>query len=47
MSDYGITRDEIPKLANNAFATMGGLFKLDRFTLSLDDAINIITRAYK
>lgn len=47
MSDYGIERDEIPKLAQNAFDTMGFLFTLDPYKLSLDDAIAILEKAYK
>lgn len=47
MSSYGITRDEIPMLAENARQTMGGLFEVDPYTLSLEETIEIITKAYK
>lgn len=47
MSDFGIEKYEIPKIAENARDTMGGLFALDRYTLSLDETIEIITNAYK
>ncbi len=47
MSDYGIQRNEIEKIAKNAFETMGGLFKGDRYTLNLNDVIGIIEKAYK
>ncbi|WP_136808134.1 iron-containing alcohol dehydrogenase [Desulfosediminicola flagellatus] len=47
MSDYGIKKEDIPKFAQNAFDTMGFLFTLDRYTMNLDDAISIITKAYK
>jgi alcohol dehydrogenase len=47
MSDYGISREDIPKLAANAFDTMGALFALDRYCLSMDDAIAILKRAYR
>ncbi|MFT5697169.1 MAG: alcohol dehydrogenase [Desulforhopalus sp.] len=47
MSDYGIKREDIPKFAKNAFDTMGGLFQVDRYSLSLDDAIAILEGAYK
>lgn len=47
MSDYGIQRDDIPALAENAHRTMGGLFKLDRYTLSLEETIEIMNRAYQ
>ncbi|MEG2001351.1 MAG: iron-containing alcohol dehydrogenase, partial [Evtepia sp.] len=33
MSDYGITREELPTLARSAKETMGNLFKLDRCVL--------------
>ncbi|WP_136795309.1 iron-containing alcohol dehydrogenase [Desulfosediminicola ganghwensis] len=47
MSDYGISEEDIPKLAQNAFDTMGFLFTLDRYEMTLDDAISIIRKAYK
>lgn len=47
MSNYGIKENEIPKIAENARYTMGGLFALDRYTLSLDETIEIIQNAYK
>lgn len=46
MSDYGITRDELPKLARNAFDTMGGLFALDRYRLSFEETVGIYEKAY-
>nr|WP_205749196.1 iron-containing alcohol dehydrogenase [Desulfopila sp. IMCC35008] len=47
MSDYGITREEIPKLAQNAFDTMGFLFTLDPYKMSMEDAVSILENAYK
>lgn len=47
MSDYGIEKNEIPALAENARLTMGGLFQVDPAALSLEDTINIMTKAYK
>ena len=47
MSDFGISRGDIPKLAENAFATMGFLFTLDPYTLSMEEAIAIYTNAYR
>ncbi|NLG14039.1 MAG: iron-containing alcohol dehydrogenase [Lentisphaerae bacterium] len=47
LSDYGVTYDELPALVDNAYATMGGLFKLDRHTLSRDETIGIMQRAFK
>lgn len=47
MSDYGIKPDELPKIAENAHQTMGGLFKYDCYTLSLAETIEIMVNAYK
>lgn len=47
MSDYGIKREELPKIAQNAFDTMGGLFELDRYQLSFEDAVSILENAYR
>lgn len=47
LSDYGITREELPALARNAHETMGGLFEVDRYTLSLDDTIAIFEKAWR
>mgnify|MGYP001355721025 FL=1 len=47
MSDYGIKKEEIPVLAENARTTMGGLFELDRYKLSLEETIEILNNAYK
>jgi alcohol dehydrogenase len=46
MSQWGIQREEIPKLASNAWETMGGLFKMDRYELSLEETIEIMDKAY-
>lgn len=47
MSDYGIEKDEIPALAENARLTMTKLFEKDPSPLSLEDTINIMEKAYK
>lgn len=47
MSDYGITEEEIPVLAENARSAMGGLFNMDRYRLSLTETIEIMKNAYK
>lgn len=47
MSDYGITPDEFPKMAQNARATMGGLFAADRVQLSEEDCIAIFKKSYR
>ncbi|MDR1667223.1 MAG: iron-containing alcohol dehydrogenase [Bacteroidales bacterium] len=47
MSGYGICRDEIPALAQNAYDTMGKLFERDRYDLSFDETVTIIQNAYR
>lgn len=47
MSDYGIKQEELEKLAQNAFDTMGFLFTLDRYPLTFDDTVKILQDAYK
>ena len=47
MSDYGISKDEFPTLADNALSTMGALFQLDRVQLTRDDIISILKKAYR
>ena len=47
MSDYGITKEDMAKCAANARHTMGGLFKLDPYALSLDETTQIMVDAYK
>lgn len=46
MSDYGITREEIPALATNARETMGGLFDVDRYKLSFEETVAIYEKAF-
>lgn len=47
MSDFGIKKEDIPELAENARKTMGGLFEMDRYRLSLKDTIQIMSEAYR
>ena len=47
MSDYGITKEDMTKCAANARHTMGGLFELDPYALSLDETTQIMMNAYK
>ena len=47
MSDYGITKEDMAKCAANARHTMGGLFELDPYALSLDETTQIMMDAYK
>lgn len=47
MSDYGITPDEFPQMADNAMGPMGGLFACDRVALTKEDVIGIYQKSYK
>lgn len=47
MSDYGIQPDEFMTLAQNARATMGGLFHADRVPLSDEECAAIFEKAYR
>jgi alcohol dehydrogenase len=47
MSDYGITKEELPTLAQNAYETMGGLFQVDPAPVSLEDCIAIYETSYR
>jgi alcohol dehydrogenase len=47
MSDYGIKKEELPKLAENARQTMGGLFEVDPYHLTPEETIKIMNNAYK
>ena len=47
MSDYGITPDEFPKMADNAMGPIGGLFACDRVALTKKDVIAIYQKSYK
>jgi len=47
LSDYGITREEIPSLAENALTTMGALFDITPVDMSQDDIIAIYEAAYE
>jgi alcohol dehydrogenase len=47
MSDYGITREELPKLAKNGHDTMAGLYTMDRKTLTVKDSQSIMEKAYQ
>lgn len=47
MSDYGITPDEFPAMAQNAVDCMGFLFPNDPAVLTIDDMVAIYTASYK
>ena len=46
LSDFGIRRGDLRKLAENSFHTMGKLFELTPIRLTVDDATAIYERAY-
>lgn len=46
MSDYGINKDEIPQIANNARETMGGLFNVDPCSISNENVVEILEKSY-
>ncbi|MDO4954335.1 MAG: iron-containing alcohol dehydrogenase [Akkermansia sp.] len=47
MSDYGITPDEFPAMADNALSAMGFLFAGDPAELTRDDCIRIYQESYR
>lgn len=47
MSDYGIRPNEFMTLAQNARATMGGLFEADRVPLSDEECAAIFEKSYR
>jgi alcohol dehydrogenase len=47
MSDYGIRNDEIGKIAENAYATMGGLYKVDPCSIEIEDTVKILEESYR
>ena len=46
LSDYGIRREDLRKLAENSFYAMGKLFDITPVKLTVDDATAIYERAY-
>lgn len=47
MSDWGVTEDEIPALAENARATGASLFEQDAVALTFEDTVSIYQAAYR
>ena len=47
LSDYGVTREEIPALAENALTTMGALFEITPVDMTIEDVIAIFEAAYE
>lgn len=47
MSDYGIRREELPAINENAWETMGGLFDLDRIKMNKAESLAILEESYR
>lgn len=47
MSEYGIKEEEIPKIAENARETMGGLFAVDPCPIDHESVIKILKESYR
>lgn len=47
MSAFGIQENELEKLAENARATMGGLFTADPYELTQEQCVEIYRKSYK
>ncbi len=47
MSDWGITPDDLPRIAANARATMGGLFQFDPHPVSDEEVLAIFQKSFR
>ena len=47
MSDFGITRQELPAINDNAWRTMGALFELDPVKLTGAESLAILTESWR
>ncbi len=47
MSDYGITRESLPAINENAWETMGGLFELDRIKMTREDSLAVLEESWR
>jgi alcohol dehydrogenase len=47
MSEFGIKREDLEAINENAWATMGGLFELDRIKLTKAESLAILEESYK
>ena len=47
MSDYGMTRDELPAINDNAWETMGGLFEFDRVKMDREETLSILEDSFR
>jgi hypothetical protein len=46
LSGFGVKEDEVEKLAKNAMDTMGGLFQVDPYKLSLEEVMSIYKNCF-
>lgn len=47
MSDYGITEEELERIATNARETMGALFSVDPIEINHDDTLKILKASFR
>lgn len=47
MSSHDVKEEDLPRIADNAFETMGGLFKVDPASFTREDVISILKKSYK
>lgn len=47
LSDWGLKKEDFPKMVNNAKDTMGGLFTLDPRPITYDEILAIYEKSYK
>ncbi|MBC8569375.1 iron-containing alcohol dehydrogenase [Zongyangia hominis] len=47
MSDYGIKKEELDKIATHAKNIMGGLFDLDRYQMTHEDIVDVLEKSYR
>ena len=47
LSEYGVVEEELPKIADHARYTMGGLFTLDPRPMTDDELLTILEKSYK
>lgn len=47
MSDYGMKREELDKIATHAKNIMGGLFDLDRYAMTHEDIVSVLEQSYR
>lgn len=47
MSDYGITREELPEITKNARKTMGNLFRVDPCVITDEEVVAMLQKSYR